>query len=720
MGMSAFIIKDAVLFDLTWFLSWPARTGIQRYVFELARNWPKDRVLLPVIVDDQARLNIITFDIFSLLEEFFLCDQEEELLVISNKIKSCVDKRMGLIDIEDIPISAGLFLPETTYNWTQVWFYSIVVGKFPDKVYVMTYDFISWLSPDCFPHLDCSHYGITGYLRLLRTVPNLGFLSNQTKATFETRILRRAVQNPIVLGGGSEVFKDTVNRPDNARPEFVFIGTVQLRKQHFLVLDVFEKLWASGCKVRLTFVGQAGNISEDEADRLQQLAESQPLFSWERGAADNEVREVLSYATALLYPSTEEGLGLPLLEGLRAGIPAIVSQNLPALEFASGGYLAIDVNFDNLEKAVRAFLDPAFAEAKRREIVPSALPTWKGVAQRAADWIYEAYGYVALEGEEGSTVGFNERFVTAKALHRLEKSEGAALVYDCFKELFGRAPIGSEVVSWMRKWERSSPSKLDLVLLMVSSREFINAYGVDGLQKWVSGMVFYKSCPEITYDSRGASEEYAGVDCRKDKNVLIETSISAMRSLLDASNENFIELCYKIVLDRSPDDGGSKGYRDWLAEKKSIEARKFIISEFINSDEAKKRKADEWRRYMLDMLDFDVFNEKKISFLKRLTSESASRSLLKDLMDFDGADFISFALRVNFGKRKEEPSVVAPEELRSVVEKAKYLLYLSKLSNAGSLSNGLQNWLERLAFPLVTVLPELERAKQTAVVAEQL
>lgn len=437
----------------------------------------------------------------------FACDRKSDLTILLQKIEACRHKKLARVDVDDISCCAGIFLPETTYDEDQIRLYLDIVSDFPDKIFAMTYDFISWLSPDYFPHFNCSQYGVTGYLRLLRRIRNLGFLSSQTKTVFESRLLRGAVGNPIVLGGGSAAFEGTENQPDSARPEFVFVGTVQLRKQHFLVLDVFCGLWASGCNARLTFVGQAGNISEAEAGRLQNLSGNQPLFSWVKEAADSDIRNILKRATALLYPSTEEGLGLPLFECLRVGIPAIVSHTLPALEFVTGGYVAIEVNAETFESAVRSFLDPAFANAKRREIDKDALPTWDGVARNAADWIHasggqRAPGY-ALDAAEVPAIGFTERFRTAGIIHRLDRHDGIAFIRACFGELFGRVPTEAELLFWSRVREQLCPSKLDLLLLMASSDDHMAhhgaRHGAEAFRNWVLGLSLYRNCPELSF-----------------------------------------------------------------------------------------------------------------------------------------------------------------------------------------------------------------------------
>jgi glycosyltransferase involved in cell wall biosynthesis len=497
----SFPLSAVTLFDVTWFVSRPARTGIQRYLFELARNWPRQLDILPVIVDDESEMHIISFSIFTLMEDFFACADKDEVAKLSEDIKSYTGKRIAPVRLQDIEGIDGVFLPEVTYSETHIKFYIRALCKFPNKIFALTYDFIPWLSPNYFPHLDCSHYGVTGYLRLLRRIRNLGFPSTQTKNIFESRILRGFVDNPIVLGGGAEAFDGTENRPDGECPQFVFIGTVQSRKKHFLVLDVFEALWASGCNARLIFVGHAGDLSKDEEVRLRKLTENQPLFSWQTDAADDHVREILRHATALLYPSTEEGLGLPLLESLWAGIPAIVSSNLPALEFATGGYVAINVTHENLKGAVCSLLDPAFAAAKRREIDRTALPTWKSVAQAAADWIHATDGRPALGEATSPALRLARRFETAKAIQRLDRNDGAAFVEACFRELFGRSPTHDETVAWQNAWSHLSSTKLDLLLLMASSEEYVASHGSDGFRSWLYGVTLYQASPGLSCEA---------------------------------------------------------------------------------------------------------------------------------------------------------------------------------------------------------------------------
>src|ERR1700733_5192274 len=63
------MVRDAVLFDLSQFFADPRRTGIQRAVFEIIRNWTGPPLAPIVVADGKCRL--LPAHPVSVLEEFF-------------------------------------------------------------------------------------------------------------------------------------------------------------------------------------------------------------------------------------------------------------------------------------------------------------------------------------------------------------------------------------------------------------------------------------------------------------------------------------------------------------------------------------------------------------------------------------------------------------------------------------------------------------------------
>jgi alpha-1,2-rhamnosyltransferase len=145
---------------------------------------------------------------------------------------------------------------------------------------------------------------------------------------------------------------------------YVAVGTIEPRKNYPYLLKAFEQLWSEGKDIHLIIIGKYGWKS----DKLKSyvLAHSQyahKLF-WFSDISDAELAYCYKHANALVYPSMDEGFGLPLVESLIFGCPVIAS-DIPVFrevgqEFCkyfsieSENYLAIAIKeFENEESYYR-------------------------------------------------------------------------------------------------------------------------------------------------------------------------------------------------------------------------------------------------------------------------------------------------------------------------------------------------------------------------------
>lgn len=114
---------------------------------------------------------------------------------------------------------------------------------------------------------------------------------------------------------------------------FVCLGTIEPRKNHALLLDVWEAMTAPPV---LHIIGRRGWMNEDVFARLDARAAEQPANVIEHNHLDDAaMRRLLGGARALLFPSRAEGYGLPLAEALAMGVP-VVASDLPALREVGG------------------------------------------------------------------------------------------------------------------------------------------------------------------------------------------------------------------------------------------------------------------------------------------------------------------------------------------------------------------------------------------------
>lgn len=113
-------------------------------------------------------------------------------------------------------------------------------------------------------------------------------------------------------------------------PYFLTIGTIEARKNHLLLLHVWERLIRKmGDQTPLlAIVGQRGWEADDVFAMLDR-AGILKRHVIELGRCDDQMmRSLLHNARALLMPSHVEGFGIPVIEALEQGTPVIAS-NLP-------------------------------------------------------------------------------------------------------------------------------------------------------------------------------------------------------------------------------------------------------------------------------------------------------------------------------------------------------------------------------------------------------
>ncbi|QBY02039.1 glycosyltransferase family 1 protein [Rhodophyticola sp. CCM32] len=125
---------------------------------------------------------------------------------------------------------------------------------------------------------------------------------------------------------------------DLSHPYFVALGTIEPRKNHALLLDIWEALLQELPEDRmphLHIIGQPGWCNAALIKRLVTHPQrGQSLF--DHGALpDTQVRGLLKGAHGLLFPSLIEGFGLPPLEALREGCIPFCS-DLPVMREVLG------------------------------------------------------------------------------------------------------------------------------------------------------------------------------------------------------------------------------------------------------------------------------------------------------------------------------------------------------------------------------------------------
>ena len=114
--------------------------------------------------------------------------------------------------------------------------------------------------------------------------------------------------------------------PEN-REYFLSVSTLEPRKNFPFLLRAFSKLIAhtDGRKPMLILTGKVGWGDDTQLEIMRLLEQMREHVIYTGYVTDAELRALYSGALAFLMPSIYEGFGLPLLESMACGTPAISS-----------------------------------------------------------------------------------------------------------------------------------------------------------------------------------------------------------------------------------------------------------------------------------------------------------------------------------------------------------------------------------------------------------
>lgn len=377
-----------VFIDLTELFAQPHRTGIQRVCAELCLNWDNRFGTIEVCVfGPWVGLAKLPSSSIRAIKDYFSAD-ETERRASATRLRWMGRLARWLWRRADIRRDDVVLVPEVFYDRSRLAFYDTVLRKSRHRVGFLVFDMLPLIMPESFA------LGTTvNFFRYVQTVSqsrNLAFISARSADDMLRRFLRRPIVDATVVQLGSNALQR--ERPKSrSLPEvahFVYVGTIEPRKSHALILSTFKRLWAKGCDAKLTFVGRLGWVDKGVMHEIKGARCRYPMFHWRRNADDDTVTRLIRGATATLFVSEAEGYGLPPVESLWLGTPCIVSKGTPSLEvIGEQGVLVLDrISEETLQQAVIAFLERGFAEKKTQEALSLELPTWEGFAEQAGSW----------------------------------------------------------------------------------------------------------------------------------------------------------------------------------------------------------------------------------------------------------------------------------------------------------------------------------------------
>jgi glycosyltransferase involved in cell wall biosynthesis len=180
------------------------------------------------------------------------------------------------------------------------------------------------------------------------------------------------------LGSGAPDPRVVAVTAGGRRPLVLCVGSHEPRKNHDAVVFAAETLWAEGRDFALVFVGGNAWNSARLLARIDELRAAGRPVATLSGIPDDGLAHAYTAARFTVFPSRNEGFGLPVAESLLAGTPVVTGRFGSTGALAEdGGCLTVDPrDDDDLVDAMRRLLvdDRLLARLRRQARTRSPRP----------------------------------------------------------------------------------------------------------------------------------------------------------------------------------------------------------------------------------------------------------------------------------------------------------------------------------------------------------
>jgi glycosyltransferase involved in cell wall biosynthesis len=174
---------------------------------------------------------------------------------------------------------------------------------------------------------------------------------------------------------------------DPGRPLVTFVGTMEPRKGVADLVRAFDQIAGSHPEARLVLAGQTGWGADQVGPALARARHADRVVRTGY-VPDEAVPALLRSSAVVVYPSLEEGYGLPALEALACGAPLVTTSGTAMEEVAGPAAILVPpARPDQLAEALDGALGPEVGSvgAARRRVLGlqiAAGRTWAASAER--------------------------------------------------------------------------------------------------------------------------------------------------------------------------------------------------------------------------------------------------------------------------------------------------------------------------------------------------
>ena len=363
--------------------SYPSNSGIQRVVRGLARALMAIGVKLIPVKWDQAGNRLYPAS-------------EKELQHLARWNGPNPSSWATWVDPSAFSDVGWLLIPELTSCFGSQVFSNLrqLVSVKGLRVSGIFYDAIPWKMRDIYPIEATVAHG--QYMEELNAFEAVFAISEHSRCDLvrflegnriRTPYLNDRIQTCLLPGEFLETSRVTSIKTKSADTiKILCVGTIEPRKNHLSLLEAFLRVREQiEHPLQLVLVG--GSPFLDLAKTVERFIKTEPRICWEKKADDSRLRELYAECDFTVYPSLEEGFGLPILESLWNARPCICRNSGSMSEVAEGGGCLTVETVDAMvlaEAMLRMIKDDVLRMKLAQEATTRSFKTWEDYAREVA------------------------------------------------------------------------------------------------------------------------------------------------------------------------------------------------------------------------------------------------------------------------------------------------------------------------------------------------
>ena len=357
-------------------------TGVQRVVYKLAVNLLAHQVNLVLVkLSENLELTPLSMNELTNFAKYASCTELLEDIQLYDEAKF----NRILKSLKNKCLKSWLVVPEVTYHTTHTKQPTNRLIKLCRdlglKVGFIFYDSIPFISEDAKPSA-AEH---ARYLSTLALADMIWPISKYSHTHIEDYFHNQEHLNrnefpqltTIELAADMETLRKISSVADSKRI-ILSVGTIDARKNQLNLVKAFNKYCEKypGTDWQLYVVGL---IRDDYKEIFETVTRKNNKIKAFYNASDDEIAEFYKQCDFTVFPSTEEGYGLPILESLWNYKPCLCASFGAMGEIAEhGGCVTVDTTdlnllFEGLERLIN---EPDLRELKKSEILARSFNTW--------------------------------------------------------------------------------------------------------------------------------------------------------------------------------------------------------------------------------------------------------------------------------------------------------------------------------------------------------